>query len=207
MTDLNQTQIEIIANLKEYESAQKEMAIALRIGPAVAGENQGHNTRAEAAQARLDSIERNLPDRATIEGVVLAELQQLGAEYYALKAAFKSALWEELEAVQKRDAANQTVQYQQRWSIFGLDPIKVTHAARDAQEKLNKVIYAREVIGNQLDAVHKQVGTNPDPAHFPAQAAGRVDALLGDVYERQHLAGVKEKFGLTDSILRRLATT
>lgn len=206
MTDLNQTQIEIIASLKEYQATKEEMAIALRIGPAVAGKNQGHNTRAEAAQAKLDSIERSLPDRATIEGAVLAELQQLGAEYYAVKSAFQTALWEELAAVQKRDAANQTVQYQQRWSILGLDPIKAAHGARDAQEALNKAIYGREVIGNRLDQVHLRTGTNPDPAHFPAIAAARVDSLLGDVYARQHLAGVKEKFGLTDSMLSRMVT-
>lgn len=207
MTDLNQARIEILANLKEYEAAQKELAIARRIGPVMGGENAGHNLRAEAAQARLDAIERNLPDRTTVEAALLGELQQLAAEYYRLKDAFKSALWDELEAVQKRDAAQQTLNYQQRFSILGLDPIKTIRAVPVAQDAMEKAIAARHAIEFRLDQVHQRTGTNPDLSLFPAFAASRVEAILGEVYDQQHLAGVKAQFGITDQMLARMGTT
>lgn len=206
MTELNQTQIEIIASLKEYESAQKEMAIALRIGPAVAGENQGHNVRAEAAQAKLDAIERALPDRATIEVAVLVELKQLGDEYYLRRAELKAAVEAEMAAWIERDTANIRVRYAKAEPILGLSLHDATRAAHQAQENYNKLEYQKRVVEGKFFQVHKRTGTNPDPARFPAQAAARVDALLGDFYERQHLAGVKEKFGITDSMLGRMVT-
>lgn len=213
MTDLNQTQIEqTVKDLAEYAEAQAELRQAQTFGHvAIEGPDKGHNRRLEAAQSRFDSVLAKIPSRAEAESALLAEIQTLAAELDRLKAAFKSAVLDELDAVKARDAANQTLNYQQRFAILGLDPIKTAHAAHAAQEKLNGVIYARQVIEGKMDQTHKRLTLeyhvdSQSREHFPAAAARRVDSLLGDVYDRQHVASVKEQFGLTDQMLSRMVT-
>lgn len=207
----NQARIdEIILFFAEYESAKAELEQAMRFGhKAMEGPDAGHNRRLEAAQHRFDSALAKIPSRAEAEDAALVEIKALAGEYNRLRAAYKKALFDELESFKQRQAADCTAAYAHAHPILGLDEITTTRAAHAAQENLNKVIYSRQVTEGQMDRAFKN-GGYVDPRYpdlFEVAAKRRVENLFGAYYDQQHLAGVKQQFGITDQMLARMGTT
>lgn len=211
--ELNQaTTEEIIAFFAEYAAAKEVLEKALRFShPSVEGPNKGENRRLSEAQQRFDSVLAKLPTRAEAEAAAIVEINTMAAEWRRLKDAFKSAVWQELSAVHLRDNTAQTVEYGQRWPILAIDPIKAAHAAHAAQEALNKAIYARQVIENQMDRTFKRgIDEYTDlrtPGSLEPAARSRVEALLGEHYQAGEFTELKTRLGLTDKMLAQLAGT
>lgn len=208
----NQTTEEIIAFFGDYTAAKLELEQAIRFSsPRVEGPDMGRNPRLESAQQRFDSVLAKLPSREQAEAAALVEINTMAAEWRRLKDAFKSAVWQELQAVQARDNANQTVEYGQRFSILAIDAVKAAHAAHAAQEKLNAVIYARQVIEGQMDRTFKRgidEYTDPrTPGSLAPAARDRVESLLGKHYQAGEFTELKTRLGLTDKMLAQLAGT
>lgn len=206
--ELSQARIdEIILFFGEYEAAKKELEQAERFGhTAIEGPDAGHNRRLESAQQRFDSAVAKIPSREAAEAACLVEIKALAGEYNRLKAAYKKALFDELESFKQRQAADCTASYAHAHPILGLDPVATERERHAAQENLNKVIYSRQVTEGQMDRAFKNGFVDPrHPDLFEVAAKRRVENLFGPHYDQQHLATVKAQFGLTDKMLNRLA--
>lgn len=201
---------QVIAILAEYTDAHAELQRLQQIhSRIIEGQYKDKNPRLEAAQKRFDSALAKVPSREQAEVACLAELQQMGVTWEQARAEFKAAVTAEMDAWIARDTAQIRLRYASAEPILDISPAHATRVLHHVQESYNQREYQKRVAEDRMDRTYKRLqefGADPrHPEHFPAFAVGRVDRLLGHLYDAAHLAGVKKQFGLTDKLLNRLA--
>lgn len=161
----------------------------------------------DAIQARLAALPTP-PDRAEVEAACLAELQALTDEFAEMGRQTRALVEAEMLAAIEVESARIRQRYAQRWTILGLST--KNEAVELAQAALERSENKTRIPGNRRrDILDQTARLYPGadltrPETWPAAAAARVEAALGELYSQAEAATARRALGLSDNALGQL---